>query len=416
MITFKIYLSFVFLFLKNIVYSTLLGVVTAFQVLYLLVFFNHKRLFFERHDLSNLNSVLVISPDNKIGDNVINSFFLKSLRSILPKAYIVLIHNSSTIPLYENCPHINKRVVISFDMKSINSLLFRLKYCGDFFKKNFPETSFDVAFIPRWDDDFFSPFLMWFSLAKHRVGFSRKVNLRKAIRNLGTDFFYTNCSLCLANVHEVNKSLMLLEDFFQEKIDISMTLESYRSENDDLLAYKFLSDFRHKEIIAISPGAADLKRKWPLNHFIDLINRVLNFRDVHIVLLGSEVDYDECCTIIDSVGSDSISNFSGLLSIQQSASVISISNLYIGNDSGLIHIASSVATSVVEISCHHIGADPGGSNSPLRYGPVGVDKIVLQPHTYNSFLCRHGCVAEFSHCIKNVSVQDVFNATLLMMA
>ncbi len=409
----KIYLFYFLGLLKNNTLNFFLSGLTLFQVVYSLFVLTQKNKNSTINKLNRLRAVLVISPDTKIGDNVINSLFLKNLRKYLPEAYIVLIHNSITTEIYKNCPHINKRVEISFDMKSVKSLFIRPLLCRKFFNKNLPDVFFDLAFIPRWDEDLFSPFFLWFSAARYRIGFSRKVNSRKAIRAYGTDFFYTHSMKCKKDLHEAIKSKMLLDSFFERSLDDELSLEAYYSDIDSIAASNYLPKTEYNFLIAISPGAAELKRKWPLTSFVGLINRLVDLEGVHVVLLGSKDDKENCQIIFDAISNKKISNLSGLLNLNELPAFLSMSDLYIGNDSGLIHVSSSVKTSVVEISCHPIGADPGGSNSPIRFGPLGVHGLVLQPKRYKSFLCKNGCIYNSAHCIKNVTVEEAYSAVLL---
>jgi ADP-heptose:LPS heptosyltransferase len=84
-------------------------------------------------------------------------------------------------------------------------------------------------------------------------------------------------------------------------------------------------------------------------------------------------------------------------------------DLYVGNDTGTMHLAAAAGCSCVEISPHPMDGDPGVGTSPVRFAPHGVPAIVLRPST-GMGSCNRQCTAGSPHCIDIISVDDVWNA------
>src|SRR5205807_10275721 len=72
-------------------------------------------------------------------------------------------------------------------------------------------------------------------------------------------------------------------------------------------------------------------------------------------------------------------NFLGRTTPRQAAAILMRCRLFVGNDSGLMHVAAAVKIPVVEISGFRIGGDPTHHNSPARFRPWGVPQHIVQP-------------------------------------
>jgi hypothetical protein len=102
----------------------------------------------------------------------------------------------------------------------------------------------------------------------------------------------------------------------------------------------------------------------------------------------------------------------GLLSLRQTYCLLKHAKLYIGNNSGPLHIASASHIPCVEISCHPLGGDLENSCSPERFGAWGVPSIALRPELAKEPECVKGCVKNFSHCICLVRPEQVLLAVI----
>ena len=104
-----------------------------------------------------------------------------------------------------------------------------------------------------------------------------------------------------------------------------------------------------------------------------------------------------------------IINTVGQTTLRQTAALLKHCSLFIGNDSGPMHIAAAMKTSVIEISCHPRSGDTCHPNSPTRFSPWGTESIVLQPEQHKK-PCQRGCEMDYPHCILNVHIDSVINA------
>ena len=99
--------------------------------------------------------------------------------------------------------------------------------------------------------------------------------------------------------------------------------------------------------------------------------------------------------------------------LRETAAIIDACDIYLGGDTGLMHIAAALKKRGVVISCHPIGADEDHANSPKRFGPWKSPMQIVRPRALPG--CEHGCNREDAHCIREISVEDVKRQVLLLL-
>lgn len=163
-----------------------------------------------------------------------------------------------------------------------------------------------------------------------------------------------------------------------------------------------------KKYIVIGLGASSNNRCWPVYNYNLLVEKLLKeFSDFYFVFIGGLDVFHNPVLIHDRV----INNV-GKLDISQSFSLLKNAKLYIGNDSGAMHLAALANIPVVEISVHPVTAKPYHVNSPFRFGPKNVKNIIFRPLIPAAIECSNGCIVDAPHCIKAIEVNDVYVNTL----
>lgn len=363
--------------------------------------------------------ILVIRCEAKLGDNLLNVPFLRELRNLYPGRQLHLLHHAHARAIYQDCPYIDRRLEIDWPMSSPRTLWRRLALCRRVFGSFPGEPAYSVAIVPRWDEDLYAPFLAWFSRATLRVGFSRHSSSRaRAWRSFGTDSLLTTTLMDRSVQHESQRSLQLLEllrpDATIQRRGLEFWFSSHDNENVRNLLGVAISD-ADCVLIAIAPGAALDRRKWPLANFVELVRR-LRGANMRLVALGSADEFADCQAVVDASPPASALNLAGRLSLSECASLLSNCRLFIGNDSGLLHLASAAGTAILEISCHPVGAPDNHANSPARFGPLGPHCLVVRPTRPAAPICLDGCALDTAHCIVSISVSTVLGAADSLLA
>lgn len=112
--------------------------------------------------------------------------------------------------------------------------------------------------------------------------------------------------------------------------------------------------------LALGPGANWEPKIWPLPHFKELVERVRNDFDA-IVLLGGPHDAERCERLSHNLPLETL-NLAGKTNLLQAAAMLARVSVFVGNDSGLGHIASAMGTPTLTVF---------GPGQPDRYHPWG---------------------------------------------
>lgn len=112
--------------------------------------------------------------------------------------------------------------------------------------------------------------------------------------------------------------------------------------------------------LCIGPGANWERKIWPAENYARAANELSDRFDA-LALLGSEADNRHAQTLAQNVGLPCL-NLCGQTTLLQAAAVLERMTLFLGNDSGLGHIAAALATPSFILF---------GPGHPERYHPWG---------------------------------------------
>lgn len=363
--------------------------------------------------------ILVIQPD-LIGDVVLTSPFLRELRLNYPSSWITLVVEPTVLNLVEHCPHVNE--ILKYDCKNWK-LYWRWKFFLSAMRlslKHLIWRKFDLALFPHWDvDHYYATMLAYLSGATYRIGFSESANAEKRLVNRNYNLLLTHALEERFVKHEVDQKLLILEAVGVKPKD--KHLELWLTNDDELFARKFLQQGRSSSysLIAMCLGGSKPIKQWPLERFYEIAKWLMDAYDVEILLVGGKSNQEQSNRLKTMLGKNVIDS-TGRTTLRQAAALLKYCWLYIGNDTGPMHLAAAARVPVIEISCHPINASPFRAYSPKRFGPWDVPHRVLQPAAAFDICALSGrvdesisqpfcdcCISDKPHCILGVSVEMV---------
>jgi heptosyltransferase-3 len=100
-------------------------------------------------------------------------------------------------------------------------------------------------------------------------------------------------------------------------------------------------------IVAVAPGSKLASKMWPEARFIDVLSRLIERFDCHPIIFGGPEDHSRGERMITTIGRGA--NSAGKLSVRESAALLRRCGLYLGNDTGTMHLASAVGLPCVAI-------------------------------------------------------------------
>ncbi len=320
--------------------------------------------------------VLVLKTD-EIGDFVLATVFLRELRLLLPRARITLVVNPATFNLAELCPYVDDIIIYRQKVpRYLRPFILPLRAFRLGFYTLQPE-HFDMALLPRRDmDTDYSLYVAYFSLSRQRIGYTEHIDARKQLVNKGFDLMLTDVLFDKKPQHEVERYLDFIR--YLGGNPSSDSTEVWLNAEDEEYADHLFADIPAKMVIAFCPGAGKANRQWPPDRFIELGQWLKMVYDSSFIIVGGPGDKPVGKYIKDGIDQQVI-DFTGSTTLRQTFSLLKRCRLYVGNDTGSMHLAAAAGIPVVEISCFPDNGPIGHWNSPQRFGPWKVPNKILQP-------------------------------------
>jgi heptosyltransferase III len=128
------------------------------------------------------------------------------------------------------------------------------------------------------------------------------------------------------------------------------------SESDREAASKFLKMVGREPIVAIHPGSGGERKNWPVEKFSAIGRWVSDELAAQLLVIQGEADEHVVQKLIGSLEPRPFTIASGLKLVELAA-VLERCTLFLGNDSGITHLASAVGTPAVAMF--------GGASSPI---------------------------------------------------
>jgi heptosyltransferase-2 len=326
---------------------------------------------------------IIVRLPNWIGDLVMATPVLTDLRKAYPDAHITAM---CRVPLCELLQHDSQ----------INELFCFSKASG-FGRRSEKRNIIEKLRKGKYDlgilltHSFSSAWWFWQGRVTRRLGY--ECNGRKLLL---TDSI--SLPENIQNQHLVNTYKMLLlplgiplsdtapKIFLTEKeVDEARTLLSQHGVTKDHL------------IVGINPGANYGSAKcWLPERFRAVTQRLLLDKDVYVVYFGDQVTTSLVKEICQGL-SNRVINLAGLTSLRELASLISVCDVLLTNDSGPMHIADALGTPVVALF---------GSTSEIVTGPYRNGKVIHK-HADCSPCYQRSCPIDF-RCMKRIEADEVF--------
>jgi len=157
--------------------------------------------------------------------------------------------------------------------------------------------------------------------------------------------------------------------------------------------------------IVIAAQAVAPSRRWGEANYGALSARLIDETGLAVVLVGTESERDAGDNIASGRGR--VINLCGRTDIATAAAVMARAKLFIGNDSGLAHLAAAVGIPLVVLS---------GADSPDETSPLSDKKTVIIKEQLDCISCvKNDCPEKgkrFMRCMTEISVDEVYMAAL----
>lgn len=329
---------------------------------------NSEKADFKYTDPAVVKNILIVRQHNQLGDMLCSVPLFAAVRKKYPAAHITLVASPVNYEiLYSDInPFIDK--VITYRKSTAKDLLE--------FYRELKNHKYQIGIVPSTVSvSRTSHIINYFSGAKIRVGvrsIDRKFNKLEYLLNVKSDFKWDSRKL-----HQTERNLDVgrqigcdLTD--EEKAILKIHLSTDETEfAKEFFSVNFTGDSR--PVVAFHPGAGKIQNRWSRENFISLIKLIYDKYNCHILITSGFIDKEITDYVSSVLNSMQIKNtVLENTPIRQVGAVIKLTDLYITNDTGTMHVAGMVDANVLSLF---------GPTHGYEWAPSGINKKHIQSHT-----------------------------------
>ena len=367
---------------------------------------------------------VMIMHDAGVGDFVLQTGAIREIRRIYPSAHITLVVGAPAASLAEFCPHVDEIVLNNqhYDpLNYVNGLKWNLGFVPKLLARRYHVA---YAFVHNP----ITTALMYMSGAQERVSH---------FFESGEETFVCHCNMPLRygmglaqyllpmynyGDHVVDTCFSLIEAGLHAPIE-NRELEIWFTGLDVNTSNEMIKTAR-RPLYAVVFGGNRMVKHYPPEKYAKVLEMIVNAEPStsFVVLGGGQADSISAKTLHQSLGEDFFSkhviDLTNKTTYRQTAAVLGLCDMYIGNDTGSLHVAAAM-----KCPCLAVFPFPADFPAPSKvdglrlFRPYKVPSVVVQPahaldqcarpknEPYIPFGCR---VLEKPHCIAQIPPEVVF--------
>ncbi|MDD4932997.1 MAG: FkbM family methyltransferase [Methylacidiphilaceae bacterium] len=309
-----------------------------------------------------IRRILVLQLDH-IGDFINRTVANELLRRSWPDAEITLLCGPWNLPLAQRTGYFQQIVPFSFFPERSGEWRGASALEGQRFAmitRSLGE--FDLAVDLRTDAD--TRFLLSHVQAKIRAGFAAPET------DVVLDIALPNGELAgddQAPTHRRSSARLLVEAIRAALQDPCSSLPGF------LRGTSAGTGDGLPRLVAVAPGCGDPVRAWPVEHFARLCAILTGANDCTVLLIGGPAEREAAAELLRDIPPARCRNLVGQASLEEIPSLLATASVFVGNDSGLTHIAAAVGIPTVTAFSGVVSwkmAHPVGSRVSLLRIPI----------------------------------------------
>lgn len=152
--------------------------------------------------------------------------------------------------------------------------------------------------------------------------------------------------------------------------------------------------------VAVAPGSNLQSKLWPLDRYEAVVRRLIEQHDVWPVIFGGPEDVTAGHELVEAWGRGV--NTAGLFSVRQSAAALHGCVVYVGNDTGTMHLAASAGVPCVAVF--------SARDLPGKWEPLGPHHSVMRRDVPCAGCMLVKCVERDRQCLREITVDEVTQA------
>jgi lipopolysaccharide heptosyltransferase II len=334
-------------------------------------------------------SILLVQLDH-LGDAVITTAILPALRRHCPQARIEVLAAPWNREAFEACADID-----AIHVSRVNRFSPRWQplwpMAQIWWGLRLRSRGFDLGIDVRGEMPLAA--ILWLAGVKRRVGWHCG----------GGGFLLTDSATFVPGRPEMESRLALLQligiDAPCELIDKAAWFTppaTARSSVSDRLDRSHASN---DPLIVMHIGAGTAAKRWPTEHWRELLGRIIVDYGARIRLVGGRTDRTLAGELLEGKQWPGVEDWTGELTVSETAALIERADLLIGADSGPAHLAAAVGTPAVVLF--------SGTNRVRQWRPW-TERVMVIKHFVDCSPChRTTCPLADHPCMRGIFPETV---------
>ena len=335
---------------------------------------------------------ILIRAANWVGDAIMTTPVIRGVRKNFPGSSITVLAKPWVIPVYVNNPHVDKVMVYETDGRHKMGM-GTLCLAKDILRKKF-----DIAFLMQ--NAFEAALLAFLAQIPLRVGYN--TDCRTLMLNPGI-----RLDPAYKKKHLIDYYLGILTGVGLETDGRYMELnisQSDRAFADQLVLQNYAGITG--PVIGINPGATGgTAKRWFPDRYAALCKRLSRHYATRIMIFGGPADYP-LGEKIAAISGNCCINMAGKTTLAQAFALIRCCDLFVTNDSGLMHAAAALNISQVAVI---------GSTDPVATAPDSSCSAMVRMPVSCSPCLKDECPIDHP-CMRRITVDMVFETCQYIMA
>ena len=327
---------------------------------------------------------ILIRAANWVGDAVMTTPVIRALRKNYPQAHITVLAKPWVIPVYENNPYLDEIMVYDNEGRHRKGLgVLRLS-------QDIRDRGFDLAILLQ--NAFEAALLAFLAKIPERVGYNTDARTLLLNRSVRLD-------PALKKKHLIEYYIGILEGAGL-KSD-GMTQDLFISDQDSHFAEQMLHEkgLGHAApVMGINPGATGgTAKRWFPGRYAELCRLLASRYETKVLVFGGPADH-ELGEKISGMAPGACVNIAGKTSLSQAFVLIKACDLFVTNDSGLMHAAAALDVRQAALI---------GSTDPVATAPFSDRSVMVRVPVPCSPCLKKECHHDHQ-CMDLITVDRVF--------
>jgi len=272
-----------------------------------------------------------------IGDMILTIPFLRNLRYKYPDAQIDMLVAPNSGEVIEDCPYINNFIYFDTTRKHKYEIGKGEKQSFLHYVFELRKQKYDKVYILK--RSFSSALLCFLAGIKERIGYDTEFRGFLLTKRVKYDR-NKHESLCFLDVLEAEG--FKTKDTYLENWISDATQKKVK----DLFKKNNIREDIRKAVVNVT--ATNRWKMWDINNYARIIEYMANVKNIQVIFIGAPLDKKiyENIHFKEELKIKPV-NLCGQVNLKDSLAVLKEADFLLGNDSGNLHMASSVGTKVI---------------------------------------------------------------------